>query len=124
MAAAILLAAGLCGARRAEAVAGPRAAQVRGGRGAREGSRGSDALQGGGPRSSPAPHGVRSPAGNVAPPEAQAPGLCGEVRLVVAATSLKASPQEKRISDGRRPAQAQAPRSTQGPRSCRCDCWE
>ncbi|XP_068380934.1 adenosine 5'-monophosphoramidase HINT2-like [Eschrichtius robustus] len=38
MAAAILLAAGLCGARRAEAVAGPRRAQVRGAAGVTDGN--------------------------------------------------------------------------------------
>ena len=40
MAAAVVLAAGLCVARRAVAVAGPRGVQVRGGYGARKGSRG------------------------------------------------------------------------------------
>lgn len=40
MAAAVVLAAGLCVARRAVAVAGPRGVQVRGGCGARKGSRG------------------------------------------------------------------------------------
>lgn len=60
------------------------------------------------------------PAGNLAPPEVQAPGLCGEVGLVVTAASLKASPREKRTGDERRPAQARAPRSTQGQCSVCC----
>ncbi|KAJ8794466.1 hypothetical protein J1605_018919 [Eschrichtius robustus] len=94
MAAAVVLAVGLCAARRAVAVAGPRGAQPCG-------------LAG------PEPE---RPAGNLAPPEVQAPGLCGEVT----AASLKASPREKRTGDERRPAQARAPRWTQGQCSVCC----
>lgn len=68
MAAALVLAAGLRVARRVVAVAGPRGAQVRSGRGGEEGVLRALTSSGArGPRSSSAPPGARSPAASRGP---------------------------------------------------------